>query len=195
MENSKTGYGFKRDFDFLLSLALLLIFWVPIVIISILVKLSSKGPVFYISDRVGLNNVIFKMYKFRTMRVNTPIVATHLIKDSDIFLTSIGRFLRKSSIDELPQLYNILKGDMSFVGPRPALFNQYDLIKLRTEKRIHKLIPGLTGWAQINGRDELPIPVKVELDDYYMKNKSFLFDIKIMLMTLLKVARSEGIKH
>ena len=163
--------------------------------IAFLVKITSKGSVLYWSDRVGINNTIFRMPKFRTMRVDTPAVATHLMENPDIYLTSIGSFLRKFSLDELPQLYSILKGDISFVGPRPALYNQDDLVELRTGKGIHKLIPGITGWAQVNGRDELPIPVKVEFDEYYLKNRSFIFDMKILLMTFFNVLSSKGITH
>jgi O-antigen biosynthesis protein WbqP len=185
----------KRLFDILLSSILLIIFALPMLFLALLIKLTSKGPVFYVSDRVGINNTIFKMYKFRTMRADTPAVATHLLKNPEQFLTPLGRFLRKTSLDELPQLFNILKGQMSFVGPRPALFNQDDLIALRTEKGIHKVLPGLTGWAQINGRDELPIPVKVKYDEYYLKNRSFLLDLKILWKTFFKVAKSEGVDH
>lgn len=185
----------KRSFDIVLSVILLILLLVPILIISLAVKLSSKGPILYISDRIGRGNAIFKMYKFRTMKTETPPVATHLLNDPGRFLTPIGMFLRKTSLDELPQLINIIKGDMSFVGPRPALYNQDDLIKLRTEKGIHELVPGLTGWAQINGRDELPIPVKVEFDDYYRNNRSFLFDLRILFETCLKVVRKEGVSH
>jgi O-antigen biosynthesis protein WbqP len=185
----------KRILDFTAALALLLAFSIPMLLIALLVKVTSIGPMLYWSDRVGKNNTIFKMPKFRTMRTDTPAVATHLLADPDQYLTSIGKFLRKSSLDELPQLLSILKGDMSFVGPRPALFNQNDLVELRTKKGIHILTPGLTGWAQINGRDELPIPVKVGFDEYYLKHRSFLFDLKIILMTVFKVLRSEGVKH
>ncbi|MCL5062095.1 MAG: sugar transferase [Nitrospirae bacterium] len=185
----------KRLFDVSMALLLLCVFVLPMIIIAVLVKVTSEGPVLYWSDRIGVNNKIFKMPKFRTMRVNTPPVATHLLRNPDQFLTPIGGWLRRLSLDELPQLLSILKGDMSVVGPRPALFNQYDLIKLRTEKGIHKLIPGLTGWAQINGRDELTIPVKVEFDEYYMKNQSFLLDAIILLKTFFKVIKSEGINH
>ncbi len=150
---------------------------------------------FYVSDRIGVGNKIFRMYKFRTMKVGTPPVATHLLKNPDIFLTPLGRFLRKTSLDELPQLFNVLKGDMNFVGPRPALYNQEDLIELRTNKGIHSLRPGITGWAQINGRDELPIPVKVGYDEYYLKYRSFFLDLKIILKTFLKILKSEGIRH
>jgi O-antigen biosynthesis protein WbqP len=185
----------KRIFDLFMSVCLLLVVLVPLLILAILVKFTSQGPVFYWSDRVGINNKIFRMPKFRTMRINTPVVATHLLKEPDKYLTKIGQFLRKSSLDELPQLWCVLKGDMSFVGPRPALFNQEDLIKLRTEKGIHQLVPGITGWAQINGRDELPIPVKVNFDEYYLKNQSFLFDMKILWLTFLKVIKREGVSH
>ncbi|QLG89786.1 sugar transferase [Chitinibacter bivalviorum] len=185
----------KRSFDFLLALILLLAFLIPILLVAILVKLTSKGPALYWSDRVGVLNKIFKMPKFRSMRINTPAVATHLLADPKACLTPIGGFLRKSSLDELPQLWCILIGDMSFVGPRPALFNQDDLIALRTEKGVHELVPGLTGWAQINGRDELPIPVKVGFDVEYLQRRSFLFDLKIMLLTALKVVRRDGITH
>ena len=157
----------KRLFDIFLSSLLLLVFSIPILLVALMVKVTSQGPALYSSDRVGIHNSIFKMYKFRTMKTDTPPVATHLMRNPNQYLTPVGQFLRKSSLDELPQLFNILKGDMSFVGPRPALFNQDDLVALRTEKGIDSLVPGLTGWAQINGRDELPIPVKVEFDEYY----------------------------
>ena len=160
-----------------------------------MVKLTSKGPVLYWSDRVGINNGIFRMPKFRTMTLNTPALATHLMKNPDVYLTLVGSFLRRFSLDELPQLYSILKGDISFVGPRPALYNQDDLIELRTGEGIHKLIPGITGWAQVSGRDELPIPVKVVFDEYYLKNRSFPFDLKILWMTFVKVVRKEGVTH
>ncbi len=185
----------KRPFDIFLSCLLLIVFSIPILLTALLVKITSKGPALYASNRIGINNSIFKMYKFRTMRLDTPAVATHLMENPGQYLTPVGQFLRKSSFDELPQLFNILKGDMSFVGPRPALFNQDDLIELRTKKGIHTLTPGLTGWAQINGRDELPIPVKVDLDEYYYKNRSFLLDMRILLMTLFKVMRCEGVDH
>ena len=185
----------KRLFDILLSCLLLLVFGIPILLVALMVKITSQGPALYASDRVGINNLIFKMYKFRTMKTDTPPVATHLMKNPEQYLTPIGKFLRKTSLDELPQLFNIFKGDMSFVGPRPALFNQDDLVALRTEKQIDSLVPGLTGWAQINGRDELPIPVKVGFDEYYYKNKSFLMDLKILLLTFFKVMRSEGVEH
>jgi O-antigen biosynthesis protein WbqP len=185
----------KRLSDFITALCLLFVFSVPMLIVAALIKLTSKGPVLYWSDRVGKNNTIFKMPKFRTMRTDTPAVATHLMTNPDQYLTPIGRFLRKSSLDELPQLINIMKGSMSFIGPRPALFNQDDLVSLRTQKGIHALTPGLTGWAQINGRDELPIPVKVSFDEYYLNHQSFLFDLKILFMTIFKVVRREGVTH
>ncbi|HFQ81020.1 MAG TPA: sugar transferase, partial [Desulfobacterales bacterium] len=171
----------KRSFDIFLSCLLLIVFSLPVLLVALMVKITSKGPVLYASNRIGINNSIFKMYKFRTMRINTPAVATHLMDNPEQYLTPVGQFLRKSSLDELPQLFNILKGDMSFVGPRPALFNQHDLIELRTKKGIHTLVPGLTGWAQINGRDELPIPVKVNFDEYYYKNHSLRLDMRILL--------------
>jgi len=185
----------KRSFDILLSCLLLFVFSIPILLVALMVKITSKGPALYTSDRVGIHNSIFKMYKFRTMKIDTPQVATHLMTNPNQYLTPIGKFLRKTSLDELPQLFNILKGDMSFVGPRPALFNQDDLVSLRTEKGIDSLVPGLTGWAQINGRDELPIPIKVGFDEYYYKNKSFLLDLKILFLTFVKVIRSEGVDH
>lgn len=185
----------KRSFDIVTAVILMLLFFIPMMIISLVIRLTSKGSAFYWSERIGKNNMIFKMPKFRTMKTDTPAVATHLLNNPDQYLTSIGKFLRKYSLDELPQLHSILKGDMSFVGPRPALFNQDDLIELRTKKGIHILTPGLTGWAQINGRDELPIPIKVGFDEYYLKHRSFLFDLKIILMTIFKVLRSEGVKH
>lgn len=185
----------KRLFDFALSAVLLLAFTVPILIVAMLVKLTSPGQAIYWSDRVGVRNKIFRMPKFRTMRIDTPAVATHLLSNPGQFLTPIGSFLRKSSLDELPQLWSILRGDMSFVGPRPALFNQQDLIALRTEYGIDRILPGLTGWAQINGRDELPIPEKVKLDLAYMQQQSFLFDLKIIVLTALKVVRRDGVTH
>jgi O-antigen biosynthesis protein WbqP len=185
----------KRSLDLLLGLAASIVFIVPLLILALLVKLTSKGPALYWSNRVGRNNVIFPMPKLRTMRVGTEVVATHLLQNPDRCLTPIGGFLRKSSLDELPQLWCILRGDMSVVGPRPALFNQHDLIRLRTEKGVHVLRPGLTGWAQINGRDELPIPEKVELDLYYLRHQSLAFELKIILLTVLKVVRRDGITH
>ena len=185
----------KKLFDIICSLTALAACAIPMLFIALLVKLTSSGPVLYWSDRVGKNNTIFKMPKFRTMKTDTPAVATHLLSDPDRYLTSIGIFLRKSSLDELPQLISIVKGDMSFVGPRPALFNQDDLITLRTQKGIHELVPGLTGWAQINGRDELPILVKVELDDYYRKHRSFRLDMEILFKTFITVLLGKGITH
>ena len=185
----------KRIFDVVSAVILLLILIIPMLIISLLIKLTSKGPVLYWSDRPGRNNRIFQMPKFRTMRINTPAVATHLLENPNKYLTPIGPFLRKLSLDELPQLWSVLKGDMSFVGPRPALYNQDDLISLRTEKGIHKITPGITGWAQVNGRDDLPIPIKVGYDEYYLKNRSFSFDIKILFLTLFKTVKSEGVQH
>lgn len=185
----------KRIFDLCLSCIAVLFLFVPFLLVWLLVKLTSLGPALYWSDRVGRNNVIFKMPKFRSMRVNTPTVATHLLNNPQQFMTPIGSFLRKSSLDELPQLWSIIKGDMSFVGPRPALFNQHDLIALRTQLGVHALLPGLTGWAQINGRDELPIPDKVNLDVTYMQHQSLWFDIKIIFLTFIKVLRKDGIQH
>jgi len=185
----------KRVFDIVFSYLAALILFVPLLMIAIAVRLTSKGPVLYWSDRIGKNNVIFKMPKFRSMLVGTPAVATHLLADTSSHLTPIGSFLRTSSLDELPQLWSILVGDMSFVGPRPALFNQNDLVDLRTQKGIHNLVPGLTGWAQVNGRDELSIPKKVEFDAEYLKRQGFWFDIKILWLTFLKVFFRKGISH
>lgn len=185
----------KRAFDLLLGVVALAVLLLPIILIALAVRVTSPGPVFYWSNRVGRNNRIFNMPKFRSMRVDTPVVATHLLSDPNAYLTSIGPFLRKTSLDELPQLWSILKGDMSFVGPRPALYNQYDLIAFRTEQGVHQLIPGLTGWAQINGRDELPITEKVKLDLEYLHRQSFLFDLGILWLTFVKVLRREGVSH
>ena len=185
----------KRVFDIFLGCLVALILFVPVLLGAIAVRLTSKGPALYWSDRVGRNNVTFKMPKFRSMRVGTPAVATHLLGNPQAHLTPIGSFLRKSSLDELPQLWSILVGDMSFVGPRPALFNQQDLIALRTEQGVHELVPGLTGWAQVNGRDELPIPDKVKLDAEYLHQQSLSFDIRILWMTFLKVLNRDGISH
>jgi O-antigen biosynthesis protein WbqP len=185
----------KRLFDLFCAAMLSLLLLIPGVLIALLVRLTSPGPALYWSDRVGRDNRIFKMPKFRTMRIDTPAVATHLLGDPKSWLTPIGSFLRKTSLDELPQLWSILKGDMSFVGPRPALFNQHDLVELRTRYGVHRLPPGLTGWAQINGRDELPIPVKVEFDREYLDRRSFFFDIKILILTFIKVVRREGVTH
>ena len=185
----------KRTFDLLLALAAAGFLAVPVLLVAALVRLTSPGPALYWSDRVGRGNRIFKMPKFRSMRVGTPAVATHLLVDPKAHLTPIGSFLRKSSLDELPQLWSILMGDMSFVGPRPALFNQHDLIELRTQLGVHELVPGLTGWAQINGRDELPIPDKVKLDVEYLQRQSLRFDIRILWLTFVKVIRRDGITH
>lgn len=185
----------KRIFDIVASTILLSILCIPMLIVAVMVKLTSRGPVLHWSDRIGINNVIFKMPKFRTMRTETPAVATHMLENPDKYLTSVGPFLRKFSLDEFPQLWSVLKGDMSFVGPRPALYNQDDLVELRTRKGIHKLVPGITGWAQVNGRDNLMIPIKVDYDEYYLKHRSFLFDLKILWMTFLKVVKCEGVKH
>lgn len=185
----------KRAFDLLLALIALLPLSLPLLLVAIAVRLTSPGPVLYWSDRVGRHNQIFRMPKFRSMRIGTPAVATHLLQDPDAWLTPIGSFLRKSSLDELPQLWSILKGDMSFVGPRPALFNQDDLIAMRTEAGAHELLPGLTGWAQVNGRDDLPILQKVELDAVYLKHRSLAFDVYILWRTAMKVIRREGVSH
>ena len=185
----------KRVFDLVVGLITLLFALIPMLLIALSIRTTSKGAVLYWSDRIGQVNKIFRMPKFRTMQVETPVVATHLMANPDKYLFSFGGFLRRSSLDELPQLFSILKGDMSFVGPRPALFNQDDLIALRTEKGVDKLVPGLTGWAQVNGRDELPIPEKVALDLEYMERQSFWFDLKILWMTLLKVIRKDGVSH
>ena len=185
----------KRNFDIVLSAISSAVLAMPMMIIALIIKISSPGPIFYWSDRVGKDNIIFRMPKFRTMKTNTPAVATHLLASPDHYLTSIGTKLRKYSLDELPQIISVLKGDMSLVGPRPALFNQNDLIELRTKKGIHKLTPGITGWAQINGRDELPIPQKVVLDEYYRQHRSFQFDLIILLKTFTSVFRGVGITH
>ena len=185
----------KRVFDLSVGLFLLALLMIPMLLIAVLVEATSIGPIFYWSERVGQMNVIFKMPKFRTMHINTPVMATHKITNPNEFLTPIGGFLRQYSLDELPQLFSILKGDMSFVGPRPALYNQNDLVDLRTEEGVNQLIPGLTGWAQVNGRDELQIPEKVALDLEYMERRSFLFDMRILWMTLLKVIMKDGVSH
>ena len=187
--------GMKRVFDIFLGCLAALILVVPVLFVAIAVCVTSKGPVLYWSDRVGRNNVIFKMPKFRSMLVGTPAVATHLLGNAQLHLTPIGSFLRRSSLDELPQLWSILVGDMSFVGPRPALFNQRDLIALRTRHDIHSLVPGLTGWAQVNGRDELLIPEKVKLDLIYLQRQSLWFDFYILWVTLVRVLRREGVSH
>jgi len=185
----------KRLFDLLLLFLALPVLAAPLVLVAALVRITSKGPSLYWSARVGCGNQLFQMPKFRTMRVGTPAVATHLLNNPESYLTPIGSFLRKSSLDELPQLWSILKGDMSFVGPRPALFNQYDLIELRTRHGLDQLLPGLTGWAQVNGRDELPIPQKVALEIEYLHAKSQWLDMKIICMTFLKVLRRDNVQH
>jgi len=185
----------KRLFDLLLCILAVIVFLVPICLVALLVRLTSEGPILYWSDRVGVRNQVFRMPKFRTMRVGTPAMATHLLADPDSHLTPIGSFLRKASLDELPQLWSILCGDMSLVGPRPALFNQDDLIALRTEAGVDLLVPGLTGWAQINGRDELTTLEKVKLDVEYLKSQSVWFDIRILWLTLMKVLRRDGVSH
>ena len=185
----------KRLFDLVSSALGIIVLALPLLMVALAVKLTSPGPVFYWSDRVGRHNRIFRMPKFRSMRTDTPAVATHLLQDPDAWLTPIGAFLRKTSLDELPQLWSILAGDMSIVGPRPALYNQDDLIALRTERSVHELAPGLTGWAQVNGRDELPIPQKVELDVEYLRRRSLLFDLRIIWLTVVKVLRRDGVSH
>lgn len=185
----------KRVMDITLAVLASIVLLLPIILVALAVRVTSKGPVLYWSDRVGRNNNIFKMPKFRSMQVGTPAVATHLLSNPDAYLTPIGSFLRKSSLDELPQLWSILKGDMSFVGPRPALFNQQDLIALRVQAGVHRLLPGLTGWAQINGRDELPIPEKVKLDVEYLHRQSLTFDIKIIFLTAWKVIQRDNVSH
>lgn len=185
----------KRLFDIFMSFTLIILIIFPVLIISIAIRLTSSGPAIYWSNRIGRNNIIFRMPKFRSMYQDTPPVASHLLTDAEQFLTPIGGFLRRTSLDELPQLYSILKGDMSFVGPRPALYNQKDLISMRTEKEIDKLLPGITGWAQINGRDELSLTQKVNLDEEYLKQRSFWLDLKILWATLLLVLRRDNIYH
>jgi len=188
-------FTIKRLFDLLLTLFFVVVLALPILVVAIMVRLTSSGPALYWSNRVGKCNIIFKMPKFRTMQVGTPAVATHLLSDSGQYLTPVGSFLRKSSLDELPQLWSILVGDMSFVGPRPALFNQDDLIALRAQYGVDKLVPGLTGWAQVNGRDELSIPIKVQYEVEYLNKQSFWFDLKILGLTFLKVVRRAGVSH
>ena len=185
----------KKLFDVIIALLLIIILLIPLLLIAFLIKITSRGPVLYWSERVGKNNALFRMPKFRSMRTDAPPVATHLLTDPDQYITPLGKWLRKTSLDELPQIFSVLKGDMSFVGPRPALFNQDDLVALRTSKGIHTLVPGITGWAQINGRDELPIPVKVEYDLHYLKNRSFIFDLKILVLTLSNVVAGKGVTH
>src|SRR6266478_1219898 len=185
----------KRAFDLVAGLLLLPLLTIPMVAIAIAVKLTSRGSILYWSDRVGRDNRIFRMPKFRTMNLGTPEVATHLLSHPKAHLTIIGSFLRKTSLDELPQIYSVLKGDLSFVGPRPALHNQDDLVALRTEHGVHELTPGLTGWAQVNGRDDLPIPIKVEYDCEYLQKKTFFLDLKIVCLTFLTVIRRDGVAH
>ena len=185
----------KRLFDLILAILIILLLLIPFLLIAILVIVTSKGPVLYWSDRIGKNNKTFKMPKFRSMLINTPTLATHLLDNPDSYLTPIGRFLRTTSLDELPQLFCVLKDDMSFVGPRPALYNQNDLISLRTHKSVDKLLPGITGWAQVNGRDELSIPDKITLDVEYLERQSFWFDMKVLWLTVLKVVRRDGVSH
>jgi O-antigen biosynthesis protein WbqP len=185
----------KRVFDLILVLFFVGFVSIPLLIVAITVRLTSAGPILYWSDRVGKGNQIFTMPKFRSMRLNTPAVATDKLQNPETYLTPIGSFLRKSSLDELPQLWSILVGDMSFVGPRPALFNQYDLIAMRTKHNVHRLMPGLTGWAQVNGRDELPLREKVNFDVSYLKQQSFWFDIRILWMTFVKVIRRDNVSH
>jgi O-antigen biosynthesis protein WbqP len=185
----------KRSFDFILSLLLLAIFSAPLLLVALLVRLTSQGSALHWSKRVGRNNEIFLMPKFRSMKMNTPQMATHLMTSPENFVTPVGKILRKTSLDELPQLISVLRGDMSFVGPRPALYNQHDLVALRTQHGLEKLRPGITGWAQVNGRDELPIPVKVEFDHFYEQHQSFYFDLKIIVMTFIKVFGAKGVSH
>jgi len=185
----------KRLFDLLLVILLGIIVFIPSLVIAILIMLDSKGPVLYWSKRVGRNNELFQMPKFRSMKIDTPVVATHLLTDPETHLTSFGKILRKTSLDEIPQLLSIIQGNMSFVGPRPALFNQQELINLRTFNQVHKLAPGITGWAQVNGRDEISIEKKVFFDVEYLKRKSFLFDLFIIFKTIWIVLRSKGISH
>lgn len=185
----------KRVFDLLLAFGAIVVLALPLTLVWLAVRMTSRGPALYWSDRVGRNNQLFKMPKFRSMRIGTPAVATHLLVDPVAHLTPIGSFLRRNSLDELPQLWSILKGDMSFIGPRPALFNQDDLIALRTQCGVHELLPGLTGWAQINGRDELAIPEKVQLDFEYLRRKSLWLDLKILWMTFMRVLQRHGVSH
>lgn len=185
----------KRLFDFVMSLIGIIVLSPIILIVALAVKLTSPGPMLFKQRRIGKNNDEFQIYKFRTMRIDTPNVPTHLLENPEQWITPVGKFLRKTSLDELPQLFNILKGEMSIVGPRPALYNQIDLKEMRTEAGVHKLVPGLTGWAQINGRDEIPLSLKVKLDKEYLERKNFFFDIKIIFMTVLSVLKSEGVQE
>ena len=195
MYDRKSVKLMKRIFDLLAALGLMLILAPLFLLVVLAVRLTSVGPVLFRTQRVGKGNKLFTMYKFRTMRMDTPQVATHLLKEPDQFLAPIGKILRRTSLDELPQLINVLSGDMTLVGPRPALFNQDDLVALRTARGVDALTPGITGWAQVNGRDELPIPEKVKLDEWYLKNRSFWLDLKILGMTVFKVIRKEGVVH
>ena len=196
MKNMEKGEAIlKRVFDFFMSLIAIIILSPVILIVALAVKFTSPGPMLFKQRRIGKDNVEFEIYKFRTMRIDTPNVPTHLLENPDQWITPVGKFLRKTSLDELPQLFNILKGEMSIVGPRPALYNQIDLKEMRTEAGVHKLVPGLTGWAQINGRDEIPLSLKVKLDKEYLEKKNFLFDIKIIFMTVLSVIKSEGVQE
>lgn len=185
----------KRIFDFVMSLIAIILFSPVILIVALVVKFTSPGPILFKQRRIGKDNVEFYIYKFRTMRIDTPNVPTHLLENPEQWITPIGKFLRKTSLDELPQLFNILKGDMSIVGPRPALYNQIDLKEMRTKVGVHRLVPGLTGWAQINGRDEIPLSLKVNLDEEYLERMSFFFDIKIIIMTVLSVLKSDGVQE
>ena len=185
----------KRVFDVLVAFPLLLVLLPLLLVLALLIRTTSKGPALFWSDRVGKNNRIFRMPKFRSMRIDTPQLPTHLLSNAAAYLTPIGSFLRRTSLDELPQLFSIVAGDLSFVGPRPALFNQDDLVALRTERGIHVLVPGLTGWAQVNGRDELSIPVKVQFDYEYLQRRSFGFDLRVIGMTIVKVIRAQGVHH
>ena len=185
----------KRIFDFLMSLIAIIILSPVILIVALAVKFTSPGPMLFKQRRIGKDNIEFEIYKFRTMRIDTPNVPTHLLENPDQWITPVGKFLRKTSLDELPQLFNILKGEMSIVGPRPALYNQIDLKEMRTKVGVHKLVPGLTGWAQINGRDEIPLSLKVSLDKEYLDRKSFFLDIKIIFMTALSVLKSDGVQE
>lgn len=185
----------KRIFDILLSFFVGTVFFIPFILICIAIKLTSKGPIFHMSVRIGRDNKIFLMPKFRTMKIETPLIATHLMTNPEDYLTPVGHFLRRSSLDELPQILSVLQGKMSFVGPRPALFNQSDLKELRTQVGVHVLTPGITGWAQINGRDKIEIPQKVQLDEYYLKNRTLFFDLKILLLTAFRVFKAEDITH
>jgi O-antigen biosynthesis protein WbqP len=191
----RVGSAMKRTLDLLLASLAALVLLLPAASIALLIKLTSRGPVLYWSDRIGQHNRVFRMPKFRSMRLGTPAVATHLLTDPQTFLTPVGSFLRRSSLDELPQLWSVLVGDMSLVGPRPALYNQYDLIELRTRRGVHDLLPGLTGWAQVNGRDELPIPVKVDYDVEYLRNQSVWLDLRILCLTVARVVFREGVSH